>query len=81
MKKIITTILLISISISFAQKTSNLAIKESLVYKDKVKAGEILAIYTSTNNLTGIVRESKKNILFDVFDTDLNKVHTKTIES
>jgi len=81
MKKIITIVLLISMSVGFAQKTSTLTVKESLVYKDKVKAGEILSIYTSENNLTGIVRESKKNLLFDVFDDKLNKIHSKVIET
>ena len=81
MRKIFIAIFFFTIQFSFAQKTSSLSIKESLVYKDKVKAGEILTIYTSKNNLTGIVRESKKDILFDVFDEDLNKVHNQTIES
>ena len=73
-------IALVLCSIVNAQMTT-LNVSESVEYKDKEKARDVLTIHTTDNGLTGIVRESKKNILFDVFDNDLNKKHSILVES
>lgn len=80
MKKQILFLLLLATSIVNAQ-TSKLKVTESNVYKDKVKARSILAIHSTEANLTGIVRNSKKDFLFDIFDEKLNKIFSKVIES
>lgn len=82
MKKqvLILCLLLISI-VSFSQSTTTLSVSESEEYKDEVKAENILAIHTTNSGLTGIIRSSKKDILFDVFDANLNKVFNEVVES
>ena len=80
MKKLFTLILLILFTIINAQNTT-LNISESAEYKDKEKAIDVLTIHTTENGLTGIVRESKHDILFDVFDNDLNKTHNLVVKS
>ena len=80
MKKIFTLILLVALSTTYAQK-STLNVRESDEYKDKEKARAILTIHTTSDGLTGIVRESKKDFLFDVFDSELKKNHSIVVES
>ncbi|WP_299116525.1 hypothetical protein [uncultured Winogradskyella sp.] len=62
-------------------QTTSLNVSESIEFKDKVKAGGALAIHTTEDGKTGIIRQSKKNILFDVFDNELNKTFSTQIES
>ncbi len=77
-----TTLVLLLFCVNLiVSQTTNLAITESPEYKDEVKAISVISIHTSNDGLTGIVRESKKNILFDVFDKDLNKIFSKVVES
>lgn len=82
MKKLIFTLLLtvLLISVSKAQ-TTNLKITESKEYKDKVKSTDVLAIQTSTNGNTGVIRNSKKDFLFDIFDSEMNKIYSEVVES
>ena len=80
MKNLISFILLMTISLAYAQKTT-LNVSESVEYKDKEKARTILTIHTTENGLTGMVRESKKDLLFDVFDKSLKKKHSRVVES
>ena len=64
----------------FTQSTS-LKVSESLEFKDEEKAINILAIHTNKKNKTGVLRQSKKNFMFDVFDENLNRIHNQIIES
>lgn len=80
MKKIILYLLIFTSSIVVSQTKTSLNVRESAEYVDKESSSIIYAIHTTQNNLTGIIRKAKKNITFDVFDKDLNKVHTKTID-
>ncbi|MGJ8592336.1 MAG: hypothetical protein ACSHXF_07300 [Aquaticitalea sp.] len=79
MKTLIALLLLVT-TISFSQTTS-LNVRESNEFKDEVKSDDVLAIYTTNNNITGIVRNSKKDLLFDAFDASLNKIYSKVVES
>ncbi|MGB5418414.1 hypothetical protein [Algibacter sp.] len=81
MKKLLSLSFLLVFNFISSQNQSSLKITESEEYKDEVTANNILAIHTTNNGLTGIVRDSKKDILFDIFDTDLKKVFSKTVES
>ncbi len=74
MKKVIFSFLFLISVFSFAQSKSNLKVKESAEFKDKVRSGAVLSIHTSQSGLTGIVRNSKKNLLFDVFNESLDRV-------
>lgn len=83
MKK--TTLLLLCCLLSlftYAQEevTTKLKITESEQYKDEVKVDGIDAMYTSPEGQTAIVRFGRKNILFDVFDSNLNKESYKVIK-
>ncbi len=63
--------------VTFAQNTTKLKVLESTEFKDKIKSGEVLSIHVSPSGFTGIVRNSKKNLLFDVFNESLER--TKNI--
>ena len=78
-RQVLLILPLFLIQFSIAQKTSKLQVRESTEYKDEVKTFDIKSIHTTSSNLTGIVRESKRDILFDVFDSDLKKVFSKTV--
>jgi hypothetical protein len=75
-----TLILFFTFTFIYAQQTT-LKVSESPEYKDKEKATDVLTIHTTKTGLTGIVRESKRDILFDVFDKNLKKKHSLVIES
>jgi hypothetical protein len=60
--------------IGHAQNTTTLKVRESIEFKDDVKSGEVIAMFTSQSGFTGIVRDSKKDLLFDVFDESLNRI-------
>jgi hypothetical protein len=81
MNRLLLILFIISIFTAQAQKTSKLKVTESEEYKDDVKTFDIKSIHTTTSNLTGIVRESKKDILFDVFDGNLKKTFSKIVDS
>lgn len=71
----ISFILVVFITVTcFSQNTTSLKVLESVEFKDKVKSGDVLSMHMSPTNLTGIVRYSKKNLLFDVFDESLGRI-------
>ncbi len=80
MKNLLSIVLFVTICFVNAQETK-LQVSESEEYKDDVKSTEILTIHTTKEGLTGVVRESKRDILFDVFDKTLAKTHQVVIES
>lgn len=71
MKKITCSIIFLITIFGYTQSTSTLKIKESEEFKDKVKSGAVISMHTAPSGLTGIVRNSKKNLLFDVFSESL----------
>ena len=79
MRQVLLILFLLSIHLSQAQKTSKLQVLESAEYKDEVKTFDIKSIHTTSSNRTGIVREGKRDLLFDVFDNDLKKIFSKTV--
>jgi len=81
MKKQLLLLFIFTLKFTLAQTTSKLSISESDEYKDDVKSYNILSIHTSKTGQTAIIRNSKKNILYDVFDSNLKKVSSKVIES
>jgi len=80
MKYLLSIIFLATITLNFAQQTT-LKVTESEEFRDKEKARNVLAIHTNSENKTAIIRKSKRNFMFDVFDKDLNKTHSQIIES
>lgn len=82
MKKLALIVMLLALHFATAQEsTTKLTVTESEEYKDKVKANDILSIHTTESGLTGIVRNSKRDILFDIFDANLKKVFNEVVES
>ncbi len=80
MKKILFLCLISLTNLVKAQSTTSLNISETPEYKDEVKTKNILTIHTSKSGETAIVRSSKKNFLFDIFDAEFSKSFTKTIK-
>lgn len=82
MKKLLITCLLLLTTVAQSQtSTTSLKVTQSQEYKDKVKSIDVIAINTSNSGKTGIVRNGKRDFLFDVFDTSLNKTFSKIVES
>ncbi|WP_415374101.1 hypothetical protein [Patiriisocius sp. Uisw_017] len=81
MKRILLITLLISQGLIFAQNESNFRVYESPIYKDEVKTDSVRAIYTSKSGKTGVIRNDKKEIVFDLFDESLTNIHSKLVET
>lgn len=82
MKKIICIAVVLSIHLLHAQGTTQLQITESAEFKDEISVSSgVLAIHTTSNGKTGLIRANKNNFLLDVFDAQLNKIFSKTVES
>jgi hypothetical protein len=64
MKKLFILSLLIVSNFSFAQSTTSLKVSKSPEYKERVKSKEVIAIHTSANQETVIVRSTKKNFFY-----------------
>ncbi len=79
MKYVLTSIAILWF-LNLTAQTTTLKVSESEAYKDKVKAKNIHAIHTTANGLTGVIREAKRDILFDIFDKDLNKIFSEVVE-
>lgn len=79
MLKTIIVLFLFVGNLCISQSTS-LKITESQEFKDSEKSDDVLSIHTTSDNLTGIVREGKKHFLFDIFDASFNKIQSETIE-
>ncbi|GAA4970098.1 hypothetical protein [Algibacter aquimarinus] len=60
---------------SFSQ-TTNLKVLESAEFKDKVKSEEVISMHSTSLNLTAVIRNSKKNLMFDVFNESLDRVNS-----
>jgi len=80
MKKILLCAFIIASNLAISQSKTSLTVKESTVYKDEVSSNEIFSIHTTKNGLTGVIRKAKRNITFDIFDKDLNKVFSKIVK-
>lgn len=80
MRTFLSLMLIFMFNELIAQFSSKLNISKSLDYVDQVKTDSIISFYTNQNGQTGVIRDSKKNIVFDVFDKDLKKNHTQIIE-
>ncbi len=79
MKNIFIFLLLLSCSV-FSQETS-LKVSESKKFKEKNKRGStgVLAMHTSSNGNTGLIRFSRNSILTYVLDHQLGNVKTQEI--
>lgn len=81
MKKLFILSLLIVSNFSFAQSTTSLKVSKSPEYKERVKSKEVIAIHTSANQETVIVRSTKKKFfLLDVFDANLEKIFSEKMQ-
>ena len=82
MKKLLAlcVILISSFALAQAQSKTNLTVNESIEYKDEVKSTGVIAIYTSESGKTVIARNSRKDFLLDIFDSNLNKTFSKVVE-
>lgn len=80
MKKIILLLILFSPALYAQDKETSLTVKISKEYRDDIATDETLAIHTSNNNVTGVVRSGKKGLLFDIFDTNLSRNFSKLVE-
>jgi len=80
MKKIFYYLLLLVTSFSIAQSTTSLKVTESQEFKDESYSESVLAIHTTDKAKTCLVRLGRKEFLIDVFDNNLTKIASKTIE-
>lgn len=64
-----------------AQSTTTLKVSESAEFRDKERSEGVLALHTTPSGKTGLIRGSRRNFLIDVFDSNLNQIHTQIVES
>lgn len=80
MKKLITTVLLLTVFFAAAQNTTSLKVKESQTFYESNYASNIVALHSDKNGNTGIVRKGKRNILLDIINKDLKKIDNQFIK-
>lgn len=81
MKKRFLPFVLFIISMGFAQNNTKLKVTESAEFSDDVKSGEVLSMHTTESGLTGVIRNSKKHLLFDVFNESLGRIKNSLVET
>lgn len=81
MKNFFLLMMCLFFSISYSQNNTSLTIKESAEFIDDVVANDIHAVRTGKNNFTGVVRGTRKELIFDVFDEKLNKVSSNIVDT
>ena len=81
MKKLVLICLLINSYFAQAQTNTQLKVTESAEYEDDIKSIDILSIHTAQSGETSIIRNGKKDFLFDIFDSKLAKTFSKTVAS
>jgi hypothetical protein len=81
MKNVFYYLLLLCTSFCIAQSTTTLKITESQEFKDESYSESVLAIHTTEKSKTCLIRSGRKKFLIDVFDNNLTKIASKTIES
>jgi hypothetical protein len=79
MKKLLLLLNCFLSTVIFGQSTT-LKVTESPEFKDTKKAISVLAIHTNKQNRTATLRSSKNHYMFDIFDENLNKIHSQLIE-
>lgn len=80
MKKLLFYLCVTMSSIVIAQTNTSLTVKESEEYRDKTRIHEILSIHTTKSGQTGVIRKAKRNIQLDVFNADMKRIFSKTID-
>ena len=81
MKKCILLVLLI---INFSarsqsQSTSSLSITESATFEDDSKSYEVVALKTTEDNQTGLIRQGKRNLVFEIFDQNQLRIFSEIV--
>lgn len=79
MKKMIYSVMLLVMTMGFAQNSTSLKVLESAEFRDEVRSGAVISMHTSLEGLTAVVRNSKKHLLFDVFNESLDRVKNAKI--
>lgn len=80
MKYILFPVLLF-ISTCFSQEQTKLKVLESAEFHDDVKSSEVISMHTSESGVIGVVRNSRKHLLFDIFNQSLGRIKNLTIET
>ncbi len=75
MKKVFFIVGFFFINSIIAQNQSGFSIYESQEYNDEVKTDSVLSIYTSKLENTVVVRLSKKNFYYDVFNEGFERIY------
>lgn len=65
--------------LSFSQ-TTKLSINESTEFINELDSNLILAMHTTDEGTTAVIRKAKKYLLFEVFDGNFNKTFSKLID-
>ena len=64
----------------FEVKAQELKATESEFFKHKRRFDKVLAIKTNNSGETGVVFGRKKHFVFDLFDQEMNRIHSKMVK-
>lgn len=81
MKNLFIILAIVTHTFVSAQNKTNLKIIESLAFEDVVKTDSIPSIYISKTGNTAIIRPGKNEIYFDIFDHNLIRKNSKSVET
>lgn len=71
---------LVIVHFNYGQSASSLSIVTTKEYEDEIKSDSIISFYTSEKGYTGVIRESKKNLVFDIFDQNFDRLNVMAVD-
>lgn len=82
MKKIFLFVFLSVGVLGFSQSesTTTLTVTESVPFEDESNTYEVIALKTTSENQTGLVRQGKRDLAFEIFDENQKRVFSKIVD-
>ncbi|MFD2827916.1 hypothetical protein ACFSYG_15655 [Leeuwenhoekiella polynyae] len=65
---------------SFAQSESSLSVVETTPFRDKSHSDKVIAIKTTKEDITGLVRQGKRDLSFDIYDAQHQNVFSEVVK-
>jgi hypothetical protein len=57
-----------------------LTFKRGPDYREEIKGDSVISFYTTPQELTGVIRDSKKHLIYEIFDKNLSQINSSPIE-
>ena len=79
LKKLHYLFLLFAFS-GYTQSETSLSVTETVPFKDESHTYEILTMKTTEEGFTGLVRQGKRDLAFDIFDSEQKNIFSEVVD-